>query len=171
MSGRELDNDALIDDIQATLTAEGISPAQLEVELTEEIFIQNIEHNLNQLQRLNNLGINLAIDDFGVGYSSLAYLRDFPVSSLKIDRSFITNVTDRHDNAVITRAVINLAHNLGIQVVAEGVETDAHLRFLTSHRCDFAQGYLISKPLIAADLEQAIAKGILVPALPAQPRL
>lgn len=171
LSGRELDDDALIDDIQATLAAEGISPAQLEVELTEEIFIQNIEHNLNQLQRLNNLGINLAIDDFGVGYSSLAYLRDFPVSSLKIDRSFITNVTERHDNAVITRAVINLAHNLGIKVVAEGVETDAHLRFLTSHRCDFAQGYLISKPLIAADLEQAIAEGILVPPLPAQPQL
>ena len=166
LSGRELDDDSLIDHIRSTLAAEAVDPSRLEVELTEEIFIQNIEHNLNQLSQLHQLGVHLAIDDFGVGYSSLGYLRDFPVDLLKIDRSFITDVTERHDDAVITRAVINLAHNLGIQVVAEGVETEEQLNFLKAHRCNLAQGYLISRPIPAADFERALAEGILIPGLP-----
>src|SRR5690606_7431149 len=166
LSGRELDDDSLIEHIRSTLASEAVDPSRLEVELTEEIFIQNIEHNLNQLSQLHQLGVHLAIDDFGVGYSSLGYLRDFPVDLLKIDRSFITDVTERHDDAVITRAVINLAHNLGIQVVAEGVETEEQLNFLKAHRCNLAQGYLISRPIPAADLERALAEGILIPGLP-----
>ena len=162
LSGRELDDEGLVDHIREALAAENVPADRLEVELTEEIFIQNIEHNLNQLSRLHQLGVRLAIDDFGVGYSSLGYLRDFPVDLLKIDRSFITDVTERHDDAVITRAVINLAHNLGIQVVAEGVETEDQLSFLKNHRCNFAQGYLISRPIPVSDLEQALASGILV---------
>ncbi|KXS50629.1 MAG: diguanylate cyclase/phosphodiesterase, partial [Marinobacter sp. T13-3] len=98
LSGLELDDDSLVDSIRDALHENGVAPSSLEVELTEEIFIQNIEHNLNQLSRLRKLGIHLAIDDFGVGYSSLAYLRDFPVDLLKIDRSFITHVTHRHDD-------------------------------------------------------------------------
>ncbi|MDI9243923.1 EAL domain-containing protein [Marinobacter sp. CHS3-4] len=159
LSGRELDEEDIVDHIQEALESHGVPPELLEVELTEEIFIQNIEHNMNQLTRLHQLGVNLAIDDFGVGYSSLGYLRDFPVDLLKIDRSFITDVIDRHDDAVITRAVINLAHNLGIEVVAEGVETAEQLRFLKSHRCDLIQGYFISRPLPAAELEKALASG------------
>ncbi|MEH6562674.1 MAG: GGDEF domain-containing phosphodiesterase, partial [Marinobacter sp.] len=160
LSGRELDDENLVERIRKALETEGIPADRLEVELTEEIFIQNIEHNLGQLSRLHDLGVHLAIDDFGVGYSSLAYLRDFPVDLLKIDRSFITNVTERHDDAVITRAVINLAHNLGLRVVAEGVETQAQLDFLKNHRCNMAQGYLISRPVSAADLEQALGSGV-----------
>eukprot|EP00003_Mantamonas_plastica_P029041 TRINITY_DN6819_c0_g1_i1.p1 TRINITY_DN6819_c0_g1~~TRINITY_DN6819_c0_g1_i1.p1 ORF type:complete len:697 (+),score=83.67 TRINITY_DN6819_c0_g1_i1:6772-8862(+) len=163
LSGRELDDENLVDHIRDTLKAEGVPADHLEVELTEEIFIQNIEHNLNQLSRLRQLGVHLAIDDFGVGYSSLGYLRDFPVDLLKIDRSFITDVTERHDDAVITRAVINLAHNLGIHVVAEGVETEEQLQFLKDHRCNLVQGYLISRPLPPEDLEMALDKGILLP--------
>ncbi len=165
LSGRELDDEALVDHIREALEAENVPAERLEFELTEEIFIQNIERNRNQLSRLQKLGVHLAIDDFGVGYSSLGYLRDFPVDVLKIDRSFITEVTERHDDAVITRAVINLAHNLGIQVVAEGVETEEQLAFLKRHRCNFAQGYLISRPIPARDLEQALASGILVAGL------
>lgn len=161
LSGRELDDESLVDHVRDALHSEDVDPSMLEVELTEEIFIQNIEHNLNQLSRLHELGVHLAIDDFGVGYSSLGYLRDFPVDLLKIDRSFITDVTERHDDAVITRAVINLAHNLGIQVVAEGVETEEQLDFLKAHRCNLAQGYLISRPIPAEDLETALAEGIL----------
>ncbi|MGO1693116.1 MAG: bifunctional diguanylate cyclase/phosphodiesterase [Marinobacter sp.] len=159
LSGRELDDESLVERIRKALDTEGIPPDRLEVELTEEIFIQNIEHNLGQLSRLHDLGVHLAIDDFGVGYSSLAYLRDFPVDLLKIDRSFITEVTERHDDAVITRAVINLAHNLGLRVVAEGVETKAQLNFLKNHHCDLAQGYLISRPIPAAELERALTSG------------
>lgn len=161
LSGRELDDESLVEHVRDALLSEEVDPSKLEVELTEEIFIQNIEHNLNQLSRLHQLGVHLAIDDFGVGYSSLGYLRDFPVDLLKIDRSFITDVTERHDDAVITRAVINLAHNLGIQVVAEGVETEEQLNFLKAHRCNLAQGYLISRPIPAEDLETALAEGIL----------
>ncbi|NMT62618.1 putative bifunctional diguanylate cyclase/phosphodiesterase [Marinobacter orientalis] len=161
LSGRELDDESIVDHIQNTLESHGVPADRLEVELTEEIFIQNIEHNLNQLSKLHKLGVHLAIDDFGVGYSSLGYLRDFPVDLLKIDRSFITDVTERHDNAVITRAVINLAHNLGIQVVAEGVETREQLNFLKDHRCDLIQGYLISRPIPADELEKALGAGLL----------
>jgi len=161
LSGRELDDESIVDHIQEALESNGVPASRLEVELTEEIFIQNIEHNLNQLTKLHKLGVHLAIDDFGVGYSSLGYLRDFPVDLLKIDRSFITDVTERHDDAVITRAVINLAHNLGIQVVAEGVETHEQLTFLKNHRCDLIQGYLISRPIPAGELERALSAGLL----------
>lgn len=171
LSGRELDDENLVERIREALDAEGIPANRLEVELTEEIFIQNIEHNLGQLTRLHDLGVHLAIDDFGVGYSSLAYLRDFPVDLLKIDRSFITDVTERHDDAVITRAVINLAHNLGLQVVAEGVETKAQLDFLKSHHCNLAQGYLISRPIPAAELEKALISGAFEKAVMAEPDL
>lgn len=167
LSGLELNDDSLVDHVRNALRSEQVDPSKLEVELTEEIFIQNIEHNLNQLSKLRQLGVQLAIDDFGVGYSSLGYLRDFPVDLLKIDRSFITDVTERHDDAVITRAVINLAHNLGIRVIAEGVETEEQLQFLRDHRCNMAQGYLISRPVPARDLEKALAKGILSTGLPA----
>ena len=156
LSGRELDDTDLVDRVEQTLSQHGVPARLLEVELTEEIFIANLEHNLEQLKRLNQLGVHLAIDDFGVGYSSLAYLRDFPVDLLKIDRSFIQRVTERHDDAVITRAVINLAHNLGIQVCAEGLETDAQYHFLKSHRCDLVQGYLLSRPVPAAELPLAL---------------
>ena len=159
LSGRELDDEHIVDHIQASLQANGVPPNRLEVELTEEIFIQNIEHNMNQLTRLHHLGVHLAIDDFGVGYSSLGYLRDFPVDLLKIDRSFITDVIERHDDAVITRAVINLAHNLGIEVVAEGVETADQLKFLKNHHCDLIQGFFISKPVPADELEKALSSG------------
>ncbi len=160
LSGRELDDDQLVDHIQQALASHCLSAEQLEVELTEEIFIENLERNLNQLTRLNKLGVHLSIDDFGVGYSSLGYLRDFPVDLLKIDRSFITGVTERHDDSVITRAVINLAHNLGIQVAAEGIETEAQLNFLRSHRCDLAQGFLISRPIPADELMVLLKNGI-----------
>lgn len=161
LSGRELDDESIVEHIQEALEYHRVPADRLEVELTEEIFIQNIEHNLNQLSKLHKLGVHLAIDDFGVGYSSLGYLRDFPVDLLKIDRSFITDVTERHDDAVITRAVINLAHNLGIQVVAEGVESRDQLNFLKNHRCDLIQGYLISRPIPAAELEKALSSGLL----------
>lgn len=149
LSGRELAEADLPDFLAACFREYGVEPGRLEIELTEESFIANIEHNHKQLRRISKLGVKLAIDDFGVGYSSLGYLRDFTVDQLKIDRSFITDVTRRHDDAVITRAVINLAHNLGIRVVAEGVETEDQLRFLRQNHCDLAQGYLMSRPVPA----------------------
>ena len=161
LSGRELAEADLPDFLSACFREYGVEPGQLEIELTEESFIANIEHNHKQLRRISKLGVKLAIDDFGVGYSSLGYLRDFTVDQLKIDRSFITDVTRRHDDAVITRAVINLAHNLGIRVVAEGVETEDQLRFLRQNHCDLAQGYLMSRPVPARELPRLIENGVL----------
>lgn len=161
LSGRELAVADLPEFLSKCFREYGVEPGQLEVELTEESFIANIEHNHKQLRRISELGVKLAIDDFGVGYSSLGYLRDFTVDMLKIDRSFITYVTRKHDDAVIARAVINLAHNLGIRVVAEGVETEDQLRFLQQNRCDMAQGYLMSRPVPASALPGLIEQGLL----------
>ncbi len=161
LSGRELAEADLPNFLSACFREYGVEPGQLEIELTEESFIANIEHNHRQLRRISDLGVKLAIDDFGVGYSSLGYLRDFTVDQLKIDRSFITDVTQKHDDAVITRAVINLAHNLGIRVVAEGVETEDQLRFLRQNRCDMAQGYLMSRPVRAGELPGLIENGLI----------
>lgn len=161
LSGRELGEADLPDYLARCFKEYSVEPHQLEIELTEESFIANVEHNHEQMRRISQLGVHLAIDDFGVGYSSLGYLRDFTVDLLKIDRSFITEVTERHDDAVITRAVINLAHNLGIRVVAEGVETEEQLVFLKQHNCDMAQGYYMSRPVPAADLPGVIARGLL----------
>ncbi len=163
LSGRELAEADLADYIGRCLDESGVDARQLEVELTEETFIENIGRNHSQLARISELGVHLAIDDFGVGYSSLGYLRDFSVDLLKIDRSFITRVTERHDDAVITRAVINLAHNLGIRVVAEGVETGEQLGFLKAHHCDLAQGFLMSRPVPGDQIPELIERG-LVPA-------
>ncbi|WP_169920110.1 putative bifunctional diguanylate cyclase/phosphodiesterase [Tamilnaduibacter salinus] len=159
LSGRELETGTLASQIRDCLTRWDVDPSRLELELTEEVFIASRPENLEQLRELHDVGVHLAIDDFGVGYSSLAYLRDFPVNLLKIDRSFITRVTDRHDDAVITGAVIQLSHSLGIQVAAEGVETEAQLSFLRNHHCDLAQGFLISHPVPADQLEREIRQG------------
>lgn len=159
LSGHELDDENLVDNIEQILIRNGLKGHQLEVELTEEIFVDNIDQNLEQLKRLHDLGVHLAIDDFGTGYSSLAYLRDFPVNVLKIDQAFIAGVSERHDDAAITRAVINLSHNLGIQVIAEGIETNYQLDFLRAHHCDLAQGFFIGRPMPLAELEEWIRQG------------
>ncbi|WP_426177422.1 EAL domain-containing response regulator [Pseudomonas sp. TWRC1-2] len=156
VSGHQLIEGDLIADIERTLRQHGVAPHWLEVELTEGSLMENTQHTIASLQRLRTMGVKISIDDFGTGYSSLAYLRRFPIDTLKIDIAFIREVTTNPQDAAITRTIIELAHSLSLQVVAEGVETQDQLAFLKAAGCDQIQGYLFSRPLPAATLERLL---------------
>lgn len=124
-----------------------LHPSHLHLEVTESSIMTDVAKAVLTLQALKNIGLSIAVDDFGTGYSSLAYLKRFPIDTVKIDRSFINDITTNPNDAAITRAVIGLGHNLGLKVVAEGVETSEQLDFLKRNDCDQIQGYLFSRPL------------------------
>jgi CheY-like chemotaxis protein len=126
-----------------------VDPRLLELELTESLLMESGDEAGTILRAMKQIGIRLSVDDFGTGYSSLAYLKSFPLDALKIDRSFVRDITSNPDDAMITRAVISLAHNLRLKVVAEGVETAAQLGWLVAHGCDEMQGFYYSRPLPA----------------------
>jgi len=152
LSARQFADPGLIDDIQQALQANGLIGADLEVELTESVLMAEPELADAVLRRLHETGVHISIDDFGTGYSSLSYLKRFPAQTLKIDRSFIQGLPDDADDSAITQAVIAMAHSLGLQVVAEGVETEAQLSALQQMGCDQAQGFLLGRPQAAAEL-------------------
>jgi len=133
--------------IGRVLSETGLAPQYLELELTESLLLSNADTRFSVLQDLRAMGLKLAIDDFGTGYSSLSYLKHFPVSKLKIDRSFIRDVAVNPDDAAITTAIISMAKSLSLKVIAEGVEDEAQMSFLRAHQCDEIQGYYFSKPL------------------------
>jgi diguanylate cyclase (GGDEF)-like protein/PAS domain S-box-containing protein len=135
--------------VQRVLHETGLAPQYLELELTESLLLSNADVTLSVLQELEALGLKLAIDDFGTGYSSLSYLKQFPVSKLKIDRSFVRDVAVNHNDAAITTAIISMAKSLNLKVIAEGVEDEAQMSFLRRHQCDEIQGYYFCKPLAA----------------------
>ncbi|HUQ29058.1 MAG TPA: EAL domain-containing protein [Usitatibacter sp.] len=153
-----------LDQVIARIIEEtGIDPTLLELELTESVLMREPEEAANTLRNLEAMGVRLAIDDFGTGYSSLAYLKRFPIESLKIDRSFIRDVTGNPEDAAITHAIIQLAHSLGLRVVAEGVETSAQLTYLRDNGCDEVQGFLFSAPLNAKAAQALIAASVHTP--------
>jgi EAL domain-containing protein (putative c-di-GMP-specific phosphodiesterase class I) len=135
--------------IRRVIECSGISPGKIELEITESMLMHDPGQAIQTLTRLKQLGVSLSVDDFGTGYSGLSYLRQLPLDSLKIARNFISDITQHPEDATIALAIINLAHNLGLQVVAEGVETEAQARFLAAHRCNFLQGFFFSLPLDA----------------------
>jgi len=137
-----------------------IAPERLELELTESVLIETTQRHGEAFERLRKIGVRLAIDDFGTGYSSLDYLRMFRVSRLKIDRSFITDITTSADDAAIVRATIGLAHELDIEVVAEGVETAGQRDFLISAGCKVAQGYFFGMPVPAAATSELLRRNL-----------
>jgi EAL domain-containing protein (putative c-di-GMP-specific phosphodiesterase class I)/FixJ family two-component response regulator len=143
--------------VSRTLRDHGLAAHLLELEITESIAMQNADASVATLRELKALGVHLAIDDFGTGYSSLSYLKRLPVSTVKIDRSFITDLASNPDDASIAQAIINMAHNLNLKVIAEGVETAAQLSFLASHGCDQIQGYYFSRPCAAAEIGEMLA--------------
>lgn len=137
--------------LRRALETTGVNPTYLILEITESMIMENAKDNIDVLYRIKDMGVTLAIDDFGTGYSSLSYLKRFPLDELKIDRSFIVGIPEEKDAALIASAIISLAHGLGLQVVAEGVENPEQLAFLRQHGCDEYQGYLFSKPVFAPE--------------------
>jgi EAL domain-containing protein (putative c-di-GMP-specific phosphodiesterase class I) len=150
LSGRQFSQADLIEQVSSVLRETGLSAANLKLEITESMVMENFDTAIQMLTQLRNLGVGLSIDDFGTGYSSLSYLHRFPIDTLKIDRSFVTRMTDNSENGEIVRTIVTLARSLGMNVIAEGVETRAQLTQLRDLGCDFGQGYLFSKPVAAA---------------------
>ena len=149
----------LLEQVREVLTETGIDPRSLKLELTESMMMENMESSIVILEKLRNLGVELSIDDFGTGYSSLAYLHRFPISTLKIDRSFVSRMDGNRENAEIVRTIVMLARNLGMEVVAEGVETAGQVAKLKDLRCDYGQGFYFSKPVTSLAAEKILAEG------------
>jgi len=149
VSAMQLARGRLSDVVARALAGRGIPPHRLQLELTETVIMANAEQNAAMLQAIRDIGVGLAIDDFGTGYSSLSYLKRLPLTTLKIDKEFIGDLTRDADDEAITGAVIAMAHSLGLTVVAEGVETEAQVKFLHDHGCDEIQGYWLARPLRA----------------------
>jgi diguanylate cyclase (GGDEF)-like protein len=153
LSGKQFMQPDLLGQIQKVLRETGLDPRSLKLEITETVVMENIETATRTLEQLRALGVELSIDDFGTGYSSLSYLQSFPVSTLKIDRSFVSRITESEGTAEIVQTIMRLAQSLGMDVVAEGVETDGQRARLTAMDCEFGQGYHFSKPMDAGDAE------------------
>jgi diguanylate cyclase (GGDEF)-like protein len=139
-------------EVGAALAESGLSPERLELEITETVVMQDAEVTIATLRRLKSMGVRISIDDFGTGYSSLSYLKRFPIDVLKIDRSFLSRVTEDSDNQAIVRTVVALARTLKLEALAEGVETAEQFEFLRELGCDRAQGYLLGRPVAAGDI-------------------
>jgi EAL domain-containing protein (putative c-di-GMP-specific phosphodiesterase class I) len=145
--------------IVGALAASGLLPSRLEIEITESVLLQNRETTLEILHQLRSLGVRIAMDDFGTGYSSLTYLQCFPFDKIKIDRSFVKDITENTSSLNIVRAVAALASGMGMTTTAEGVETREQLDSITSEGCTEMQGFLFSKPLPAGEIERVFLSG------------
>ena len=165
LSARQFRQEGLVRMVSRILEETRLEPAHIEMELTESMVMHNVESAIATLQGLKSLGVRLSVDDFGTGYSSLSYLKDLPIDALKIDRSFVRDIGGgaEEGEGVLAQAIISLGHNLHLKVVAEGVETDAQVRFLKRHGCDEVQGFLYGEPVApeahARLLDRARRKG------------
>ncbi len=158
ISSRQFNNTEFINVLHNTLDRTGVNPECLELELTESMLMRQASSVVTALKSLNELGVRFAIDDFGTGYSSLSYLRRFPIETIKIDRSFIRDITEDPDDAAITRAIVVMARNLSLKVIAEGVETEKQLAFLKENDCHLIQGFYYSPPLPVEEMTALLEK-------------
>jgi diguanylate cyclase (GGDEF)-like protein len=156
VSARQVEQPGLVSAVGAALADTGLPPQRLQIELTEGAVMRQVDTVTSTLSKLRAMGVGISVDDFGTGYSSLGYLKRFPIDTIKIDRLFVRDVaTDQNDAAIVT-TVIAMARGLNLRVVAEGVETEAQLRFLRENKCDEFQGFLVSQPVPAADFEALV---------------
>jgi len=160
ISARQFRQENLVQSVRRVLEQTEFPPQHLEFEITESVLLQNAESVMRTLRELTDLGIVLSMDDFGAGYSSLSYLKRFPIRMLKIDRSFTRDIPADADDTAIASAIITMAHALGLRVVAEGVETQEQLEFLGARACDAMQGYYFSRPVPADDMTRLLANGM-----------
>lgn len=163
LSARQFHDDDIRTIVRRVLDATRLDPHWLELEVTESIVLHNTENVIRAMQDLNAEGVSHALDDFGTGYSSLSYLQRLPVARIKIDRSFVINITSSLSDAAIVRAVVGMAHNLGMRVIAEGVETEGQLGFLRGIGCEEIQGYFFSRPLPEDDFAALLREGRCIP--------
>jgi len=159
LSPRQFQHGDFVARVEEILSAADLPAEYLELEITETSAMEHAGESINLMNRLNSMGVSLAIDDFGTGYSSLAYLKRFPIQKLKIDRSFINDVATDSNDAAIAKSIISLAHNMGLKVVAEGVEDKHQMEWLRARGCDQAQGYYYSQPISASQMEQHLVNG------------
>jgi EAL domain-containing protein (putative c-di-GMP-specific phosphodiesterase class I) len=153
VSARQLERPEFVEEVAGALHTSGVDPATLTLEITETVLMRRPEATAELLAALKELGVRIAVDDFGTGYSSLAYLRQFPVDSLKIDRTFITNLTRSSEAHALAHTLIQLGKALGLETLAEGVEDQDQVRELQREQCDLAQGFLFGRPLTPESLE------------------
>ena len=158
LSARNLHEETLPDLVAQLLKEYGVSADKLILEITESAFLMDPDGASRIVQALADMGVRLSIDDFGTGYSSLAYLRHLPVRELKIDQSFVQGMHQNDEDLVIVRSTIDLAHNLGLEVVAEGIELARHIEMLQELGCDLGQGFHIGRPMPAEKLPEWLAK-------------
>ena len=156
LSARQFHDGNLPSVVNLALARSGLSPSRLELEITESILMSQSERSVQKLRDFDLLGVRMAIDDFGTGYSSLGYLKRFPVSTLKVDRSFVHDVARDVDDRAIVTAIVAMAKSLGLSVTAEGVERQEQVAFLRDLGCDNAQGYLYGRPMSAEEFEQLV---------------
>jgi EAL domain-containing protein (putative c-di-GMP-specific phosphodiesterase class I) len=156
VSARQFEDARWVARVAEALADSGLAPQWLELEMTESLIMRDVPRSVAKMRELEAMGVTLSIDDFGTGYSSLAALKSFPISRLKIDKSFIRDLATSSDDQAIARAIISLAHQLQMRVIAEGVETEQQERFLQLNGCDEVQGYLHSKPVAAEDIARML---------------
>jgi diguanylate cyclase (GGDEF)-like protein len=159
VSGRQLDSDELLNDIEVALSSSGLGPTALTIEVTETTLMRNIDDTVRRLEQIKSLGVRIAIDDFGTGYSSLAHLQQFPVDSLKIDRSFISGLSHNKEGETFIRTLVQLGKALSIETVAEGIEQQQELSLLKDEDCDHGQGFLFARPLDSTAVEAFFQDG------------
>jgi EAL domain-containing protein (putative c-di-GMP-specific phosphodiesterase class I) len=160
ISALEFRHKDFVEGVHAILNETGLPAHCLQLEITESVLMREAESSTAILQRLKNMGVQLAVDDFGTGYSSLSYLHQFPIDVLKIDQSFVRDITSPKGNGIIVSAVIAMGTSLKQRVVAEGVEEQVQLAFLKARNCEEGQGYIFSRPLVAEQFAKLLATGL-----------
>jgi EAL domain-containing protein (putative c-di-GMP-specific phosphodiesterase class I) len=161
ISPRQFEQSNFVETVKSALRATGLDASYLELEITEDV-IKNVAKASETLKKLKEIGVKISLDDFGTGYSSLSYLKKLPIDTLKIDKSFVTDLTMSEREVALTTAVINMGHNLKLQVLAEGVETKEQLTLLKDYKCDVVQGFYYSRPVNPETFEKLLKEGWLI---------